>query len=460
MDNKEVDMLNGNLFKKIIVFAIPVMLSSILQLLFNACDLMVVGKFSGDDSLAAVGSTTSLISLIINLFIGFSVGANVSVANSIGKKDEEKCEKLVHTSILFSFIVGVIVTIFGVIASRFCLEKMDTPSEIIDKANTYLTIYFFGSIFNLVYNFGASILRAIGETRKPLIYLFIAGLTNVILNLLLVIVFKMDVAGVAIATVISQIISSILVIRCLIKTKGYIHLNIKKLKIDKSSLKEIILIGLPAGIEYSLFAISNISIQKAVNSFKSTAIVAGNSASNNIGNFIYSSMNCFDQACLTFTSQNYGAKKIKNCKKVLLYSLLLVTLIGISVGGIAVLLGKPLLGLYTDGEESIKYGLIRLTQLGLTYFTCGIADVLIGGIRGLGHSITPMIVSILGICVLRIVWIHTVFVSNHTLQTLYVSYPLSWVVTSIIHLVCYIIIYKKIINMDALEKNIIKIKRI
>lgn len=446
MNSKEIDMLNGNLFKKIIVFAIPVMLSSILQLLFNACDLMVVGKFAGDDSLAAVGSTTSLVSLIVNLFIGFSVGANVAVANSIGKKDEGKCEKLVHTSILFSFIIGVIVTIFGVIASRFCLEKMDTPSEIIDKANIYLTIYFAGSIFNLVYNFGASILRAIGETRKPLIYLFIAGVINALLNLFLVIVCKMDVAGVAIATVISQIISSILVIRCLIITKGYIHLDIKKIKIDMSSLKEIILIGLPAGIQNSLFAISNISIQKAINSFESTTIVAGNSASSNIGNFIYSSMNSFYQACLTFTSQNYGAKKIKNCKKVLLSSLLLVTTAGIIIGGIAVLLGKPLLSLYTNGEESIKYGMIRLTIIGLTYFTCGIADVLVGGLRGLGYSITPMIVSILGICALRIVWIHTVFASNHTLQTLYVSYPLSWIVTSFIHLICYVIIYKKIKN--------------
>lgn len=422
------------------------MLSSILQLLFNACDLIVVGKFAGDDSLGAVGSTTSLVSLIVNLFIGFSVGANVAVAKSIGKKDKERCQKLVHTSILFSFIIGIIVTLFGCFASRFCLEKMDTPLEIIDKANTYLTIYFLGSIFNLLYNFGASILRAIGETRKPLIYLFIAGATNAILNLILVIVFKMDVAGVAIATVISHIISAVLVIKCLIKTPGYIHLDIKSLKIDGSSLKEIILIGLPAGIQNSLFAISNISIQKAVNSFKSTAVVAGNSASSNIGNFIYSSMNSFYQACLTFTSQNYGAKKIKNCKKVLLYSLLLVTIVGMVLGGVAVLFGKPLLGLYTNGSESIKYGFIRLTIIGLTYFTCGIADVLVGGLRGLGYSITPMVVSILGICVLRIVWIHTVFASNHTLQTLYVSYPLSWVVTSCIHLICYIIIYKKIKN--------------
>lgn len=446
MNNKEVDMLNGNFMKKIIVFAIPVMLSSILQLLFNACDLIVVGKFAGDDSLAAVGSTTSLVSLIVNLFIGFSVGANVVIARSIGKKDKEKCEKVVHTSILFSLLIGVVVTLFGVLASRFCLEKMDTPSEIIGKASTYLSIYFLGSIFNLVYNFGASILRAIGETRKPLIYLFIAGVTNALLNLFLVIVCKMDVAGVAIATVISQVISAVLVIRCLMKTEGYIHLNIRKLKIDKKSLGEIVLIGLPAGIQNSLFAISNISIQKAVNSFKSTAVVAGNSASSNIGNFIYSSMNSFYQACLTFTSQNYGAKKIKNCKKVLLSSLLLVTLVGIAVGGIAVIFGKPLLGLYTNGSDSIEYGLIRLTIIGLTYFTCGIVDVLVGGLRGLGYSITPMIVSILGICVLRIVWIHTVFKANHTLQVLYISYPLSWVVTSLIHMICYICIYNKLKN--------------
>lgn len=441
--SKEIDLVHGNMLKKIMLFAIPVMLSGILQLLFNACDLMVVGKFGGDGSLAAVGSTSALTSLIVNLFIGFSVGANVSVARSIGRKNKERCHDLVHTSMLFSFIVGVFLTIFGVLTSRFWLIQMDTNKEILDKASLYLQIYFCGSIFNLLYNFGASIVRSTGETKRPLYYLVIAGVTNVLLNLFFVIVLNMDVAGVAIATVASQMISCILIIRYLMKLEGFVHFNIKDLKIDKSSLNEIILIGLPAGIQNSLFAISNVSIQTAVNSFGSTAIVAGNSASNNIGGFIYTSMNSFYQACLTFTSQNLGARNVKNCKKVLWSCLVYSTIAGLLIGGIAVLLGEPLLGMYANGEEAIKYGLIRLSIVGLSYFLCGIADVLVGGLRGLGYSIIPMITSIIGICGIRIVWIYTVFAMNHTLQVLYISYPFSWMVTAIVHLICYIVIYKK-----------------
>lgn len=441
--SKEKDLVHGNMLKKIILFAIPVMLSGILQLLFNACDLIVVGKFSGDDSLAAVGSTGSLTSLIVNLFIGFSVGANVSVARSIGRKNEERCHDLVHTSMLFSFIVGIFLTIFGVLTARYWLIQMDTNKEILDKASLYLQIYFAGSIFNLVYNFGASIVRATGETKKPLYYLIIAGVTNVILNLFFVIVLDMDVAGVALATIISQMISCIFIIRYLMKLEGFVHFNIRDLKIDKSSLNEIILIGLPAGIQNSLFAISNVSIQTAVNSFGSTAVVAGNSASNNIGGFIYTAMNSFYQACITFTSQNLGARNMKNCKKVLLSCLLCSTVAGILIGGVAVLLGEPLLGMYASGEEAIRYGLIRLSIVGLSYFLCGIADVLVGGLRGLGYSIIPMFTSIVGICGIRLLWIYTVFAKYHTLQVLYVSYPISWTLTAIVHLICYIIIYKK-----------------
>jgi putative MATE family efflux protein len=444
--SKEQDLLNGNLLKKIVVFAIPVMLSGVLQLLFNACDLMVVGKFSGDDSLAAVGSTSALTSLLVNLFIGVSVGANVSVARAIGRKNKERCHDVVHTAILFSIIAGLFLTIFGVLTARFWLIKLDTNEDVLDKATTYLGIYFAGSIFNLLYNFGASIIRATGETKKPLYFLVVAGIANVLLNLIFVIVFNMDVAGVALATIISQMISSVLIIIYLMKADGYIHFNIKELKIDKSSFGEMVLIGLPAGIQSSLFSISNVSIQKAINSFNSTAIIAGNSASNNIGGFIYTSMNSFYQACITFTSQNMGAKKIKNCKKVLLYSLLCVTVTGFVIGGVAVIFGRPLLGLYANGDEAIKYGMIRLTMIGMTYFLCGIGDVFVGGLRGLGYSIIPMINSIIGICGLRLVWIYTVFKHKHTLETLYVSYPLSWIITAIIHLVCYCGAYKILTN--------------
>ena len=445
-NSKEIDLLSGNLLKKIIIFAIPVMLSGILQLLFNACDLMVVGKFAGEDSLAAVGSTTAITSLIVNLFIGVSVGANVAVARAIGRKNKDRCQDVVHTAILFSLIVSVFITVFGIAFSEYFLEKMDTNIEVIDKAKLYLQIYFSGAIFNLVYNFGAAIVRATGETKKPLYFLTISGVINIVLNLIFVIVFNMDVAGVALATIISQMISAILIILYLIKNEGYIKLDIKQLKIDKSSLMEMILIGLPAGVQSSLFSISNIFIQRAVNSFGSTAVVAGNSASNNIGGFIYTSMNAVCHACVTFTSQNYGAKEIKNCKKVLLYSLLSVTIVGLVVGGVAVLFGKPLLGLYANGDDAIKYGLIRLTMIGLTYFLCGIEEVFVGSMRGLGYSIVPMVTSVVGICGVRLLWIYTVFESNHTLQILYLSYPLSWAITSTVHLISYLPVYRKVKN--------------
>ena len=439
---KEIDLLSGNLLKKIIKFAIPVMLSGILQLMFNACDLMVVGKFAGDNSLAAVGSTGSITSLLINLFIGVSVGANVLVAKAIGKKDKETAHKVVHTSILFSLIAGFFLMIVGLLLAEFLLIKLDTNTAILDKATLYLRIYFSGMIFNMVYNFGSSIVRATGETKKPLYYLIISGIINVILNLILVIVFNMDVDGVAIATIISQFISAILVIRYIIKSTGYIKLNIKDLKIHKESLKEMILIGLPAGIQGSLFSISNVFIQKAVNSFASTAIVAGNSAATNIGGFIFTSMNAFSQSSVTFTSQNYGAKKIDNCKKIIIYNTICVTIVGLVIGIATIIFGKPLLNLYANGEDAIKYGLVRLTLIGATYFIYGISEVFVGGLRGLGSSILPMVNSIMGICGIRLLWIYTIFKYNHTLKTLYISYPISWVITALVHMICYIIIYK------------------
>ena len=446
LKSKEIDMTRGNLLKKMIIFAIPVMLSGIFQLLFNACDLIVVGKFAGDDSLAAVGSTTSLTSLVVNLFIGISVGANVVVATSIGKKDNDKCQKTVHTAILFSFIAGAFLSVFGVVAARYLLELMDTPTAVIDKATLYLQIYFVGSIFNLAYNYGASILRAKGETKKPLYYLMLSGIINVLLNLFFVIILKIDVAGVAIATVASQAISAFLVIKCLINCDGYVKLNLKKLHIDKECLKEMIFIGLPAGIQSSLFAISNVCIQSGINSFDSTAIVAGNAASANISGFIYTAMSAFYQSCMTFTSQNHGAGKIKNCKKVLWYSLLCVTVTGLLIGGACLVFAKPLLKMYVSGEEALKHGVTRMIIVGSTHFLCGIGDVIVGSLRGLGYSIVPMSVSILGVCAFRLLWVYTVFQCNHTLEVLYYSYPISWILTATAHFICFYIVYKKIIK--------------
>ncbi len=447
----EMNMTEGNLFKKLIFFSIPVMISSVIQLLFNACDLIVVGNFAGNDSLAAVGSTTALINLLVNLFIGFSIGANVSTAKAIGGNDYDKCQRVVHTSMLFSVFSGIFLMIFGYFASGTCLKLMDTTDEALPKATIYLQIYFLGMVFNMVYNYGAAILRAVGETKKPLLFLFIAGIINIGLNLLFVIVFKMDVSGVALGTIISEGVSAFLVVECLVRKKGYVNLSFKKLKIHSKELKEIVLIGLPAGIQGALFSISNVFVQKAVNSFASTEIVAGNTASSNIESFVYSSMNALYQACLSFTSQNLGAGKIKNCKKILLYSLILVTIVGVVLGGGAVLLDRSLLSFYTQNEEALKYGILRLKIICLPYFLCGIMDVIVGGLRGLEYSIVPMIVSIGGVCVFRLVWIYTIFNSYHDLSILYWSYPISWLITLSIHLLCYFFIYKKISVRLAIE---------
>lgn len=439
---KDMNMTDGNLFKKILLFSIPVILSSILQLLFNTVDMIVVGKFSGDTSLAAVGSTSALINLCVNLFIGVSIGANVVVSLSFGKKDYEACQRACHTAITFSFIAGLILTIFGLISSKQLLILMDTTSDSLEKATLYLRIYFCGSIFSMLYNFSAAILKSVGETKKPLYYLTFAGIINAILNLIFVIVFKMDVAGVALATIISQCISSILVLRCLLKRDGFVSISLKKLRIYKNELFKMIFIGLPAGIQSCLISFSNVFIQSAVNSFDSTLIVSGNTASQSIEGFVWNSMNAFYQASIAFTGQNYGAGKIKNCKKIILICMFYASLTGILLGGIAYIFREPLLSLYAS-KDAIYYGKIRITIICLTYFLCGLMDVPVGSLRGLGKSIIPMIVSILGMVVFRIVWISTVFSNYHELWVLYISYPISWALTGLIHYISFIIVYNR-----------------
>ncbi len=451
---KAMDMQSGNLLKKIIIFTIPVILTSILQLLYNAVDLIVVGNYCGDASLAAVGSTGALTNLIVNLFIGVSVGANVTIARAIGQKNDEKVHKLVHTAILFALISGAFLTVFGVFTARTWLEIMKTTEDCIDLATLYLQIYFGGIIFNMLYNFGAAILNAVGETRKPLCFLGIAGLANVGLNFFFVLELHMDVAGVAIGTIVSEAISSMMIIICLMRKKGILHLDLKQLRLHGRCLKEMIFIGLPAGIQGSLFSISNVFVQSAVNSFNNTLVVLGNTAAANIEGFVYVSMNAFYQGCITFTSQNFGAGKLKNCKKVALYSVLCVIITGIFLGYSAFFSGKYLLRIYTSDSDAIQYGLTRMSFICLTYFLCGIMDVLVGSLRGLGHSIVPMIVSILGACVFRIVWIQTFFKSHHTLQNLYVSYPISWIVTAFVHMISLIIIYHQLKKKMVIPMNI------
>ena len=440
----EIDMSSGPILKKMIMFAFPLMCSSVLQLLFNAADTVVVGKFAGDNSLAAVGSNGSLINLMVNLFIGLSVGTNVLIGKAVGAKDKVHTEKIVHTSLVIALISGLILMVVGITFAEKILRLMDAPPEVLPLAVQYLKIYFIGLPFMMIYNFGSAILRAVGDTKRPLYFLTAAGVINVIFNLIFVIRFKMDVAGVAWATVISQIISGMSIIVCLMKENSDIKLRVKKLGVDMDSFLRIIQIGIPAGLQASLFSFSNVIIQSSINSF-GAAVVAGSSAAQNIEGFVYVSMNAFHQATLTFTSQNVGAGRYDRVGKILRTGLILVTITGLTLGNSAVLFGNQLLGIYTDSSIVIEKGFERMAIICTTHFLCGFMDVLVGSIRGMGYSVMPMIVSLIGACGLRIIWIKTLFNMEmfHTTKYIYITYPISWFLTIIAHVVCYLIIKKK-----------------
>jgi len=438
----EMDMCSGPILSKILAFALPLMLSGILQLLFNAADIVVVGRFAGSEALAAVGSTSSLINLIINMFIGLSIGANVVAARSYGARDAEAVSETVHTAVFSALVGGVILIFAGILLARPMLTLMGTPDDVIDQSALYMQIYFIGMPAFMLYNFGAAILRAIGDTKRPLYFLTLAGVVNVVFNLIFVIVFKMGVAGVALATIISQIISAALITLCLIKTEGPCHLDIKQLKFHKKSLMEMLRIGLPAGLQGTIFNISNVLIQSSVNSFGSL-VMAGNTAASNIEGFVYTAMNAVYQTSLSFTSQNMGAKEFKRVDKVLVQCLLVVAVVGIVLGNGAYLFGSQLLEIYSSSPEVIQYGLVRLSLVSATYFLCGLMDVFVGSIRGLGYSIMPMLVSLTGACLFRVIWIFTIFQVERTLFCLYISYPISWVLTTSIHAVCYLLVRKK-----------------
>ena len=435
----EMNMCEGPLLSKLVLFAVPLMLSSILQLLYNAADVIVVGKFAGSTALAAVSSTGSLINLIVNLFIGLSVGANVAAARFFGAKDERGVHETVHTAMLLSIIGGIAVGIIGFFCSGTFLKWMDSPPDVIGQATLYMQIYFCGMPASMVYNFGASILRAIGDTRRPLIFLTISGIVNVILNLVLVIVFHMGVAGVAIATVVSQVLSAIFVVVCLIRAEGSaFQLFPRKLRIYRDKLQIMLRTGIPAGIQGSVFSISNVLIQSSINSFGSIAM-AGNGAAGNIEGFIYVAMNAFHHAALTFASQNLGAHNLARIRRVAVTCVLIVTVVGLALGGAALLCGEMLLSIYDSDPAVISYGMVRMRIICLTYFACGIMDVMGGLMRGLGYSIAPMLVSMLGACGLRVLWIFTFFRWEPTLVCLYTSYPISWVLTASAHAVCFFI---------------------
>lgn len=448
----EIDMCNGPLFGKILAFSLPLMLSGILQLLFNAADTVVVGRFAGSTALAAVGSTSSLINLLTNLFIGFSVGANVLIARFYGAKKDKDVGETVHSAIFLSLICGVILLVLGLVVTKQILVWMGTPEEVLGQAALYMKIYFIGMPVMLLYNFGSSILRAIGDTRRPLYYLMAAGVVNVLLNLVFVIAFGLGVAGVAMATVVSQALSAFLIIRCLSLLEGSCRLDVKKLCLKKDKTFQIIRIGFPAGLQGVVFSLSNVLIQSSVNSFGSVAM-AGNTAAMNLEGFIYIAMNSFHQTAMSFTSQNLGAGKVKRINRVLILCLSMVTLVGLSMGWAAYLLGKPLLHIYSSDGEVIRYGIMRLSVICTTYCLCGIMDVFVGALRGMGYSFMPMVVSLLGACGFRILWIFTIFQWHRSLLNLYISYPVSWLITGAVHALCYIIVRRKHLKVVYSQKE-------
>ena len=435
-------MCNGPLLSKILAYSVPLIASGILQLLFNAADMVVAGRFAGSVALGAVGATSSLINLLINVFIGMSVGSNVLVAHFFGANRAKELGQTVHTSIALSLISGVVLGIAGFLLASPLLSLMGTPDDILPHAVIYMQIYFIGVPGMLLYNFGSAILRAVGDTKRPLYYLLSAGVINVILNLFFVVVMQIGVAGVALATIISQFISAALVIRCLIKEEGDYHLDIRAIRLYPDKVMRILRVGLPAGFQGAVFSISNVLIQSSVNSFGSIA-VAGNTAAQNLEGFVYNAMNSFHQTALSFTSQNMGAKKMDRVKKIMWICVGCVTVTGMVMGFTGLYFAKDLLSIYSTDSQVIAYGYQRLLIIFTSYFLCGVMDVMVGSIRGMGYSIMPMIVSLLGACGLRVVWIFTVFTFYRTPQVLYISYPVTWTVTFLVHFVCFTIGYRE-----------------
>ena len=439
------DMLHGPLLGNIITYAIPIMLTGILQLLFHAADLVVVGQFRGSVAVAAVGATGSLTALIVNLFIGLSTGAGVTVAHAIGSKDAERTHRTVHTAVAVSLVGGVVLAIIGFIFCEQFLIWMDTPADVLPLSTLYMRIYFTAMPVVMLYNFCSSLLRAAGDTKNPLTILAISGVINVVLNIIFVTVFGMSVDGVALATVISTMFSAVMAVIILTRRTDALRLELSKLRIYKLQFLKILRIGLPAGIQSSIFAISNVLIQSSINSF-GEAFMSGNAAASNIDGFVYTSMNSFYQTSVNFIGQNAGARQYKRIKQIFWRCTACVTVLGIALGSLMYLFGRPLLGIYiTDSAEAVDYGMIRLACVGLPYFFCGIMEVATGALRGMGVSVTPMIISILGVCGVRIGWILTVFQlpKYHTPESLYFSYLVSWVFTAAVLSISFLVIHRK-----------------
>lgn len=452
MKKNNIDMINGPIVPSIIKFAIPMLISGLLQILFNAADTIVVGRFAGHTSMAAIGSTGSLTNLLVNLFMGISIGVNVVVARGIGMKDEKSVDLAIHTAITLSVLSGVGLAVIGFILSPTLLSLMDTPYDIIDKSVLYMRIIFIGQPFNLLYNFSSAILRADGDTKRPLLYLTIAGVLNVILNLIFVVFIKMDVAGVAFATIISQATCAILVLNTLIKGSGNVKFSFSRITMDRRELKDILYIGVPAGLQSVLFSISNVLVQSSVNSFGSLA-VAGNTAAGSIDGFLYTVNNCLAQTNISFLSQNYGAGKKDRIMAIMRSSMIITVTTALILGFVSLYFGPSILSLYSEESEVISYAMVRVRLVLTVYFIFAFEEMTVSCIRALGYSIAPMIISIFCICGFRVLWIFTYFAFHHTLQSLYIAYPLSWTVAALCHVSLLLYIWKKKNPLNSMIKN-------
>ena len=436
-------MLEGPLFPSVVRYTVPIILTSLLQLLFNAADLVVVGRFCGSVSVAAVGSTGSLTNLMVNFFIGLSVGAGVCVAHGLGSREDTLVRNTVHTALLTALLSGLFLTVAGVSLSKAFLRIMGTPDNVLPLSAVYMRIYFGGITFSMVYNFCAAILRAAGDTQSPLLYLAIAGVVNVILNVFFVTVLHMNVAGVALATTISQGISAVLVTRTLMKRTDACRLELNQLRFHPVQLSKMLRIGVPAGIQSSLFSISNVLIQSSINSF-GDVFMSGSAASANIEGFVYASLNAFHQTAVNFIGQNAGAGKYRRVYRTLWICLGCVSVVGLVFGFTAWRFGRQLLGIYiTDSQQAIEYGMVRQAFICLPYFLCGLMDVSTGALRGLGASVVPMVISILGVCAFRVFWIYTVFQVYHTPQCLFFSYAVSWIITFLCQMAAFFLVCRK-----------------
>jgi putative MATE family efflux protein len=444
----EMDLCSGSIIRKVISFSIPLMLTGVLQLLYNAADVIVVGQFSGKEALAAVGSTSSLINLLVNVFLGLSVGTSVAVAQSYGAGDTAAVQRTVHTSVALALVSGVGIGTVGFVFARPLLGWMGNPPDVIDSATLYIRIYFLGMPVNMLYTFGAAVLRAVGDTKRPLAFLTVAGVINVLLNLVFVIALRMSVAGVALATIIAQAVSAALVIRCLMHSDGSVHFSPADMRFHRDSLARIIKVGLPAGLQSTMFSISNVLIQSSINTFGSV-VMAGNAAAGSLEGFVYTSQNSIYQACLTFTSQNHGAKQYRRVRKVFWVCLVTVLAVGFALGGLFVLLASQLVGIYNPNPLVIAEGVKRLSIICGTYFVCGVMEVLVGQLRGLGYSIVPAVATLVLVCVLRIVWIYTVFRISPTIETLMWSYPLSWLLAALFHAGTYLTVQRRLPRDDT-----------